>query len=120
MGTAYLTDPLLRLLDPEGMPRSFIALPDDEQMWRGRAFIMNYWDTHHAAYSWWVSLKRDTPEAEAGFKAFAMSVSNDYLAACLRGVAAEQRMAADGTLEEYHRQNEAAGGAPDEPSMRHL
>ena len=59
MGTAYRTDPLLRVIDPEEMPYSFLALTDEEQRWRGRLFIAVFWMSHHKAYSWTAALSAE-------------------------------------------------------------
>jgi hypothetical protein len=64
---AYLTDPVLGVIDPEEMPSSFMALPDDEQRWRGRLYLVVLWGSHHKPYSWWAALDVN-PEDEADLR----------------------------------------------------
>jgi hypothetical protein len=57
VGDAYLTDPVLRFIDPEGMPASFVALPNDEQIWRGRLFMAVWWLVRFEPLAWTMALE---------------------------------------------------------------
>lgn len=61
MSDSSRNDPVLRLL-PDEVPPSFLALPPEEQAWRGRYFLMT-WALHeqHAAFAWSAALA-NSPE----------------------------------------------------------
>jgi hypothetical protein len=88
MGTAYLTDPVLKLIDPEEMPDSFILLSDEEQRWRGRVYLMVLWLYHHKAYSWSAALT-DGPPATTEWRRIAEATPDERILASMRGYAAE-------------------------------
>ena len=88
MGTAYLTDPVLRLIDPEEMPNSFLVLSDEEQHWRGRLYLIILWGVHHKPYAWIHALQPGPPtttEYRAGVEAY----PDELHLAKMRGYAAE-------------------------------
>lgn len=92
MGTAYQTDPLLRLIPTDGIPASFTILSDAEQRWRGRMFLATWVLTGHEAYSWGIALA-DDPDGSS--KATMAGVDDGALMAGLRGAETERRQAAE-------------------------
>lgn len=87
MGTLYQTDPILRLIQTDGIPAAFVAMDDDEQRWRGRYFLMSWWASHDVAYSWTIALAE--PESEG--KPFVATVDDEQILAAMRGYDAEMR-----------------------------
>lgn len=81
------TDPVLRLIPTEGMPDSFRVMPEEEQAWRGRYFLMTWVLSHHTAYAWSIALA----EPEETGKATVAGIEDDAILAGLRGVDAEAR-----------------------------
>lgn len=65
MGTLHLTDPILRLIPTDTAPASFLAMPNDEQAWRGRYFLMTWWLTHDVTYAWALALMADPVHGKA-------------------------------------------------------
>lgn len=65
MGTLHLSDPILRLIPTETAPSSFLAMPNDEQAWRGRYFLMAWWLTHDVTQAWWAALSIDAEQGRA-------------------------------------------------------
>lgn len=58
LAMGYLRDPVLRLL-PGEPPETFLALPPDEQAWRGRFFLMAWILTRNEPFSWDAALADD-------------------------------------------------------------
>jgi hypothetical protein len=56
-------DPMLALLPP-APPWGFQRLPQEEQAWRGRAFLIAFVMTDNEAFSWSLALTRDPVAAE--------------------------------------------------------
>lgn len=83
MGTLYRTDPVLRLIDHESMPDSFRLLPDEEQRWRGRFFLMARAVSGSTAYAWAMALADGEPH-NTDAKATVDGIPDDRLLAGMR------------------------------------
>lgn len=79
------TDPVLRLIPAEGMPDTFRAMPEEEQKWRGRYFLMTWVLSRHTAYAWSIALA----EPEESGKATVAGIEDEAILAGLRGSEAE-------------------------------
>lgn len=90
MGTLYQTDPMLRLIPADEMPAAFVSLPDKEQRWRGRLFLMTYSMHGHLAHAWFVALADDEVHTRE-MKALVKSTPDDRIMAALRGLARSQK-----------------------------
>ena len=80
-------DPILRLL-PEDKPVAFLSLPEDEQRWRARAFLMLWVVTGHVVYSWWAALEHE-PDWVAYLKELVASTTDADLTQHVTNVSQE-------------------------------
>jgi hypothetical protein len=89
MGDAWQTDPILKTtLDVDAIPAAFLALPDDEQMWRGRLFLAVYWMSHSMAYSWSAALTNTEPYL-SDWRAIILDAPDELLVTRFRAAQAE-------------------------------
>ena len=95
MGTLYKTDPLLRLIPKEGFPLTFYTLPNEEQQWRGRVYLMMYSLTGHASHAWWLAMNTD-PDSVRDLKELVRTTPDTVITGELRRLAREQQEAASG------------------------
>ena len=85
MGRLYLTDALLRLIDPEDIPASFVALLDGEQAACGRYFLMTWALSRNTAYAWSITLS----ESLDAISATLTDINHDAICDGLRRAEAE-------------------------------
>lgn len=88
MGTAFQNDPVLRLIDPDEMPDSFVLMSDDQQRWRGRLYLKYLWGFHNKAYAWVNALTEDEAEYRPGIDA----TDDETIFAMMGGNATELKM----------------------------
>jgi hypothetical protein len=85
-------EPLFDLL-PQERPAAFDALPEAEQAWRGRTYLMTWSLGGTEMFSWAVALN-DEPVHNAEMKALAAQADDDLIRATVEGrLAAEQTTA---------------------------
>jgi hypothetical protein len=85
-------DPVMAML-PEARPDSFDRLPWEEQMWRGRVFLIYYTITGGGlGYSWWQALRNDDPLDPDGsqVRAFIATVTDAEIISGLLGMQMKQ------------------------------
>jgi hypothetical protein len=95
MGDLYQTDPLLRLIPREGFPLAFYTLPDEEQRWRGRVYLMLYSLTGHASHAWWLAMNTDA-DSVRNLKELVRTTPDSSIMEELRRLSAEQQEAVSG------------------------
>jgi hypothetical protein len=88
VGSAYRSDPVLRLIEPDELLPGFLALPDAEQCWRGRLYLAALWSTHHVPFAWWIALCADE-DATHGYRALIEATPDALLVARTRALRAE-------------------------------
>jgi hypothetical protein len=81
---------LLRTIDPEEIPAAFVALPDEEQRWRGRLYLMVWWASRDKPYSWDAALIQD-PAYEHEWRAIVQETPDELLLARVQAAQAEDR-----------------------------
>jgi hypothetical protein len=79
--TIGFTDPLLALL-PDEIPSGFLALPPDEQAWRGRYFLMVWAADFPEHFAWAAAMVQGTEATET--KALVESVDDAQIAEQVR------------------------------------
>jgi hypothetical protein len=81
-------DPILAML-PDERPSAFDRLPPQEQMWRGRVFLMFFTISGGGVpYSWWQALR---PDEDGSVEAFVATVPDEQIVGGLKGHAAMKR-----------------------------
>lgn len=73
----WTSDPLLRLL-PSEPPASFTNMPDDEQRWRGKAFLALWGMGAPEHFCWGIALQTIDPD-QAGFRADIEAIPDDMI-----------------------------------------
>ena len=81
--TARGGDAVLELL-PVDRPRAFDRLPEDEQAWRGRLWLIMFGAGYQPDHAWWFVLY-DEPDWVRDMKALVAEVPDDHYALMVQG-----------------------------------
>lgn len=97
MATTFDNDPVLRWLPPEP-PDAFLLMPDEEQQFRGRAFIVLWAAGYEQEHAWWLVLERNPTFDESARASIARIVDEGAFGEMVMGRAyAEQEIARQAT-----------------------